>query len=187
MLKKIIDLLKPKNEKTNNNNLLSGSIDTKNIDKQWLEKNTNKENTSISNQENSTKKQLSQQEKIKKGKEYEYFIKIYFENLNYKVYPNGYIKGVKDSGIDLIAYKDNEAILIQCKNWKNPPKQKDLKIFLIDCDLYIQKNNKILKNKDIKKFFITSCEKMDYGVECYLKEYNNLQETKIHYKIIPKV
>lgn len=125
-------------------------------------------------------------EKIRKGKEYEYNIKCFFEKRDYKVYPNGYINGVKDNGIDLIAYKDDEAILAQCKNWVNPPKQDIIKKFIADADLFINKNQNKFKNKRIRKIFFTSCSKIDYGTKIFLEEYNQYNQIKIEYTIYKK-
>lgn len=111
---------------------------------------------------------------IKKGQEYEYKIKCYFDSLGYNVYPNGYINGKKDKGIDLIAYKNNEVHLIQCKCYKNPPKQDLLRMFLGDCEIYIKNNQSKLKNKTIYKDFITSCKNKDYGVIKFLEENKNI-------------
>ncbi|MDA3055560.1 MULTISPECIES: restriction endonuclease [unclassified Campylobacter] len=119
-----------------------------------------------------------------KGDEYEFFVANLYKDDGYKIYMNGYNKGVKDEGIDIIAHKGNEALLIQCKNWKNPPKQRDLKVFIADCDLYIQKNQKYLKNKKIRKIFATSCPQMDGGVGVYLQKYNAMNAVKIEYKQI---
>ncbi|QKF91759.1 restriction endonuclease [Campylobacter sp. CCUG 57310] len=122
--------------------------------------------------------------KIKKGKEYEYYILNFFKEKEYKVYPKGYIEGKKDEGIDLIAHKTNEILLIQCKNWINPPKQKDIKVFITDCEIYINKNQNKIKNKNIRKIFTTNCSKMDYGTKCFLNEYNSRNNIKIEYMII---
>ena len=119
-----------------------------------------------------------------KGDEYEFFVANLYKDDGYKIYMNGYNHGVKDEGIDIIAYKGNEALLIQCKNWKNPPKQRDLKVFIADCDLYIQKNQKFLKNKKIRKIFATSCMELDGGVGVYLQKYNSANAVKIEYKQI---
>lgn len=64
--------------------------------------------------------------KKKKGDEYEYYIKTFYEKEGYKVYQNGHLKGVEDEGIDLFAHNDigKVTILIQCKNWK---KEQNLK------------------------------------------------------------
>ena len=125
-------------------------------------------------------------EKIQKGKEYEYDVKCFFEQRDYKVYPNGYINGVKDEGIDLIAYKDDEAVLAQCKNWVNPPKQDIIKKFVADADLFINKNQSKFKNKRIRKIFFTSCRQMDYGAKIFLEEYNQYNQIKIEYVIYKK-
>ena len=125
-------------------------------------------------------------EKIQKGKEYEYDVKCFFEQRDYKVYPNGYINGVKDEGIDLIAYKDDEAVLTQCKNWVNPPKQDIIKKFVADADLFINKNQSKFKNKRIRKIFFTSCRQMDYGAKIFLEEYNQYNQIKIEYVIYKK-
>lgn len=119
-----------------------------------------------------------------KGDEYEFFVANLYKDDGYKIYMNGYNKGFKDESIDIIAHKGNEALLIQCKNWKNPPKQRDLKVFIADCDLYIQKNQKFLKNKKIRKIFATSCPQMDGGVGVYLQKYNAMNAVKIEYKQI---
>lgn len=125
-------------------------------------------------------------EKIQKGKQYEYDVKCFFEQKDYKVYPNGYINGVKDEGIDLIAYKDNEAVLAQCKNWINPPKQDIIKKFVADADLFVNKNQDKFKNKKIRKIFFTSCRQIDYGTKTFLKEYNQYNQIKIEYIIYKK-
>lgn len=122
-------------------------------------------------------------EKIRKGKEYEYDVKCFFEQRDYKVYPNGYINGVKDQGIDLIAYKDDEAVLAQCKNWINPPKQDIIKKFVANADLFVNKNQDKFKNKRIRKIFFTSCGQIDYGAKIFLEEYNQYNQIKIEYVI----
>lgn len=119
-------------------------------------------------------------ENIKKGKNYEYQIKIYYENIGYKVFPNGFVNGKNDKGIDLIAYKNSEIRLIQCKCYTNPPKQYLLRKFIGDCEVFIRNNPSLCDNKIIYKDFITSCNDKDYGVVCYLREYPN----EINYQII---
>lgn len=116
----------------------------------------------------------NKEDSFKKGQDYELKIKKHFESMDYKVYPNGYLLGKKDGGIDLIAYKNNEVSLVQCKCYKNPPKQELLRKFIGDCELYIKNNENKLKNKIIKKIFVTSCEQKDYGVEKFLNENQNI-------------
>ena len=132
---------------------------------------------------NKRKPALTREEKIKKGKDYEYKCKRLFESKDYKVYPNGFLNGKNDDGIDLICYKEKEALLVQCKNWINPPKQDDIKIFIANADLFLKKNNHKFKNKNIRKIFVTSCNKKDYGVEKFLESYNEQNEIKVEYVV----
>ena len=85
-----------------------GQINTKNFINQ-----TNQETKDIAEEYDKIKQESkntnfqktakTEVEKIQKGKQYEYDVKCFFEQRDYKVYPNGYINGVKDEGIDLIA------------------------------------------------------------------------------------
>lgn len=119
-----------------------------------------------------------------KGDKYEQQILRHYKKQGYKVYPQGFIKGKADGGIDLIAYKGNEALLIQCKNWEySQVKQEHLRIFLGDCTAYLEKNHKIFAKKNVRRVFVTSCENLDYGVEKFLQE-NNLEYKIIAYQNI---
>lgn len=120
-------------------------------------------------------KKISYKERMKKGKEYEYKIKTILEKDGFKVYPNGYIKGKYDNGIDLIAYKDDEMHLIQCKCYETPPKQTLIRKFYGDCKLYEEKNENKIKNKKIIYRFITSCEKIDKSTEAFLQDNKNIK------------
>ena len=114
-----------------------------------------------------------------KGDKYELQILIYYKKQGYKVYPQGFIKGKADGGIDLVAYKGSEALLIQCKNWEyKQVKQEHLRIFMGDCAAYLEKNQKIFAKKNVRRVFITSCENLDYGVKKFL------EENDVEYKII---
>lgn len=115
-----------------------------------------------------------------KGDRYELQIGKYYQNLGYKVYFKGINEGFSDGGIDLIAYKDNDVLLIQCKNWEHTQvKQEHLRIFLGDCAAYIEQNQKFLSKKNIKRIFITSYEGFDYGVQKFITRSN------IEHKIVP--
>lgn len=119
-----------------------------------------------------------------KGDKYEQQILKLYKKQGYKIYPQGFIKGKADGGIDLIAYKGNEALLIQCKNWEySQVKQEHLRIFLGDCTAYLEKNHKIFAKKNVRRVFVTSCENLDYGVEKFLQE-NNLEYKIIAYQSI---
>ncbi len=115
-----------------------------------------------------------------KGDKYELQIIRYYKQQGYKVYPKGLKEGRRDKGIDIIAYKGREAILIQCKNWENTQvKQEHLRIFLGDCTAYLEQNQKIFAKKNVSRVFVTSCENLDYGVKKFL------EENSMEYRIIP--
>lgn len=153
----------------------------KNIDVNYIDryKKLEQENKELKEKLNKQKENYkaylkNKEENIKKGQDYELKIKIFYENLGYKVYPNGYINKKNDKGIDLIAYKNNEVHLIQCKCYKNPPKQELIRKFIGDCEVYIKNNTNKLNNKTIYKDFITSCKNKDYGVIKFLEENKNI-------------
>ena len=129
--------------------------------------------------ENITKQKMIS--KRKKGTEYELYIAKYFRNEGYKIYMNGLNNGKKDDGIDVICHKDKETILIQCKNWKCPIEQKDIRAFIGDCHVYINKNAAFLRNRKIRKIFITSNEETKKAVELYVKE----NQAEVEYITIP--
>ena len=51
------------------------------------------------------------------GRDYEMFIGYEYEQQGYKVTYSGMTERLEDKGRDLIAKKDNETLIIQCKNW----------------------------------------------------------------------
>lgn len=51
------------------------------------------------------------------GRDYEMFIGYEYEKKGYKVIYTGITDRLEDKGRDLIAKKDNEVLIIQCKNW----------------------------------------------------------------------
>ena len=122
----------------------------------------------------------NEQRNKQKGDKYELQIGKLYQQQGYKVYFKGINEGVRDKGIDLIAYRGKEALLIQCKNWEHSQvKQEHLRIFLGDCTAYIEQNQKIFAKRNMRRVFVTSCESMDYGVKKFIME-NNME-----YKIIP--
>ena len=71
-------------------------------------------------------------------------------------------------------------MLIQCKNWQNSQiKQENLRIFLGNCTAYLEKEKYKFKNKEIKRFFITSCDEIDFAVKKFL------EQNEIFYLIVP--
>ena len=112
-----------------------------------------------------------------KGKEYEEFVAGYFKIDGYEVNPHGIKNGKKDKGIDIICCKDDEVILIQCKNWKEDSKYKinheKLKAFVGCCTEYVNENK--LFDKNIKLKFITSNYILDESGKKFLQESKTLQ------------
>ncbi|SFP46230.1 restriction endonuclease [Hydrogenimonas thermophila] len=127
------------------------------------------------------KKRMSKEEYkkslVKKGKDYEKYVGKYFENLGYIVKFNGIEKGKKDSSIDLIAIRNDEIVLIQCKNWKENSKYKinheKIKSFVGDTYSFIEKNP-IYKNYKIQRIFAISNRILDKSAIAYIKENRNI-------------
>ncbi len=106
------------------------------------------------NQEN---QQYTKSELKRKGDEYELFVGKYFKNQGYKIYYQGLNQGFYDYGIDLIAYRGNEMLLIQCKNWSRwKIDKKVLDKFNKDCKRYINYNKRQTTYKNIRKIFVVS-------------------------------
>lgn len=86
----------------------------------------------------------------KKGQEFELRTGRKFEELGYKVVYNGIEKGRKDEGIDLLCYKDNKILLVQCKNYSKPKSvtHEHIKIFHSNAIKYVKTNQ--IKNKNVE-------------------------------------
>lgn len=112
-----------------------------------------------------------------KGKEFEKFVAGYYKLDGYKIELHGIKKGVKDKGIDIICEKDEEIILIQCKNWKEDSKYKinheKLKAFVGCCTEYVNEHK--LFDRNVKLKFITSNYILDESGKKFLEESKTLQ------------
>ena len=108
----------------------------------------------------------------KKGDDYEKFVAKHYEDLGYIVKFNGIEKGKKDSSIDLIAIKQNEIILVQCKDWNEKGKYKinheKIKAFIGDTHTFILKN-KNYEEYNIKRIFAVSGMILDKSAVQYIK------------------
>lgn len=100
--------------------------------------------------------------KKKAGNNYELFIAEHYENQGYFIKLNGFEKGKGDNSVDIIAIKDDEALLIQCKHW-SPKYCRENSCYIKKTDLvsFVEDSNKVLdnpfyKNKKVKKLFIIS-------------------------------
>lgn len=82
------------------------------------------------------------EEKINKGREYEEYVAKVYRSRGYHVSEYGKQQGVLDHGIDLIAKKEKEIVLIQCKNWNENGKwkieHKDIKAFQTDARTFVE-------------------------------------------------
>jgi len=87
-------------------------------------------------------KRTTQKEKINKGQEYEEYVAKVYRSRGYHVSEYGKQQGLLDHGIDLIAKKGKEIVLIQCKNWnengKWEIKHKDIKAFQTDARTFVE-------------------------------------------------
>lgn len=85
-----------------------------------------------------------------------------FEELGYKVIYNGLEKGRLDAGIDLICTKENEILLLQCKNYSKPKSitHEHIKIFHSNAMKYIKTNNLDERNTKLK-YVIPNKEVLD--------------------------
>lgn len=118
-----------------------------------------------------------------KGKEFEEFVAGYYKLDGYKIELHGIKKGVKDKGIDIICEKDEEIILIQCKNWKEDSKYKinheKLKAFVGCCTEYVNEHK--LFDRNVKLKFITSNYILDESGKKFLEESKTLQYEILRY------
>ena len=96
------------------------------------------------------------------GNAYELFIAEHYENQGYFIKLNGFENGKKDNSVDVIAIKDDEALLIQCKHWsvkycrenQKYLKKEDIVSFEEDSKKIL--SNPFYDNKKIKKVFVIS-------------------------------
>jgi HJR/Mrr/RecB family endonuclease len=118
-----------------------------------------------------------------KGKEFEEFVAGHFKLDGYEIRLNGIKEGKKDKGIDIICTKDEELILIQCKNWKEDSKYKinheKLKAFVGCCTEYVNEHK--LFDKNVKLKFITSNYILDESGKKFLQESKTLQYEILKY------
>ena len=97
-----------------------------------------------------------------KGINFELLAGRKFEELGYKVEYHGLEKGRFDAGIDLICTKENEILLLQCKNYNKPKSitHEHIKIFHSNAMKYIKTNNLDERNTKLK-YVIPNKEVLD--------------------------
>lgn len=121
--------------------------------------------------------------KSKEGSEYEIFIYSLLLKKKYKIIHNCIELKEKDKGIDFIAVKDSNMLLIQCKNWSDfEVEHYHLKEFYANCEIYLSKID--VAQYKIRKIFITSQDVLSSSAKIFLEENSSLFEHHIvHYKI----
>lgn len=129
-----------------------------------------------------TRDKSHMEEILKKGHDYEKYVAEHYKSIGYEVSLNGIIHGKKDDGIDIICKRNNELILVQCKNWNVKSRYRIthliLKAFIGCCSEYTNKNQ--ILNKKVEFHFITSNNILDASAKKYLAE-----STTLKYKILP--
>lgn len=127
---------------------------------------------------------IKQKEKKEKGARYEAYVADHYRSLGYEVIEHGKIMGKRDGGIDLIAKNHQEAIMIQCKNWKAGSKytisHSAISAFVGNVQMFIAKNPEYEKY-DIKRIFTVSEPILDKSA---LAQVNNNREM-VRYEHIP--
>ena len=103
-------------------------------------------------------KQKIDEKKIEDGKAFEKYVGEIYQKRGYEVDFRGLELGVKDGGIDLIAKRNGQIILIQCKNWKvkNSIEHNHIKEFYGNCNFYIDKFLQDVSRENIKSIMALS-------------------------------
>lgn len=143
-----------------------------------------REYTQEEKREYAIKMRAINEQKKAKGKEYEKYVANHFRILGYDVYENGRFKGRKDQGIDLIASKNGELNLIQCKNWNAENKYRidheKIKAFIGNTACFIEDNPE-LNNMSMKRLFVISEPILDHSAIAFI----NQNKEKVKYLHLP--
>lgn len=109
-----------------------------------------------------SKPKMTNKEKKEKGDDYEKKVAGYYKLDGYDIYLNGIKKDREDGGIDVICRKDEEVILIQCKNWNHTTGRrithKHIKEFHSNCIKYIDQEK--LDRSNVKLKYIVPNKKV---------------------------
>lgn len=90
------------------------------------------------------------------GRDYEMYIGYLYENKGFRIEYNGIIKKLEDLGRDLIAKKQNEILIIQCKNWSQEKEIHEKHVFQLYGSVVLYKIQNPQAN--VKGVFITSTQ-----------------------------
>jgi restriction system protein len=113
-----------------------------------------------------------QSSSVIKGKTYERQVGQALEMKGYSIEYRGIDLGKEDDGIDLIAHKNDEILLVQCKNHKYPIKQKDIRAFVGDFCVFLKEHPEYKRERTFAYFFSTSSYKKSSFI--YAKDKNFL-------------
>jgi Holliday junction resolvase-like predicted endonuclease len=153
----------------------------KNVDKHSLAKREIQRRKTLEDIDNP---ELTQESKInikKYGDNYEKKVGKYYENKGYKVDYRGLRLNEEDGGIDIIAIKENETLLIQCKYWKKDKSitHSMIKEFYGNCNFYLDQEN-IQSKKIICVYVIPSINSLSFSaIQIFKKNYK-----KCRYNIV---
>lgn len=118
-----------------------------------------------------------------KGNEYEKFIAQKYNDAGYVVQLNGIEQGVEDGGIDLIAEKDNYAILVQCKNWFTNDyykiRQIDIKAFIGSCYIFLHNNRQYSDKKVSFHFIVSDWQMMDFSAIKFIQNNSMIKAKEV--------
>lgn len=103
------------------------------------------------------------------GKRYERYIGFLYEKKGYKVDYDGIFLRMEDRGRDLICTKENEIIIIQCKNWSSSKTIYEKHIFQFFGTICYARIEEKRKNnlfpREIKGVFYTTTKLSDYALD----------------------
>ncbi len=103
------------------------------------------------------------------GKRYERYIGYLYEKQGYKVDYDGITLKMEDRGRDLICSKENEIIIIQCKNWSSSKTIYEKHIFQFFGTICYARIEEKRKNnlfpREIKGVFYTTTKLSDYALD----------------------
>jgi Holliday junction resolvase-like predicted endonuclease len=120
------------------------------------------------------KKAVQERLSSSKGAAYESFVGSEYEAKGYAVNYYGIEKGVKDSGIDLIASKENKLSFVQCKNWMDTDRQKithtDIKAFFGASYLYLLAHRELFDYKLSFHFVVSDMKILDDSARIFLNQ-----------------
>lgn len=103
------------------------------------------------------------------GKLYERYIGYTYELMGYKVDYDGITYKKEDKGRDLICAKDNEVVIIQCKNWSQSKTIYEKHIFQFFGTVYYARMEEEKLNpaapRQVRGLFYTTTKLSDYAIE----------------------